>query len=84
MVDSSLDQAEMFQQLNRILDDAASRAFRHGVLRTERPPYTQELFNAVTEIKEMGGRPTVAVVAGDDIWTAGPLSLRLKVEGGGF
>lgn len=81
-VDSSLDQAEIFQQLNRLLDDAASTAFRHGVLRSERSPYTQELFNAVTEIKDVGGRPAALVVAAEDIWTAGPLSLALRVEAG--
>lgn len=81
-VDSSLDQAEIFQQLDRLLDDAASLAFRYGVLRAERPPYTQELFNAVSEIKDMGGRPTALVVAAEDIWTAGPLALQLRVEAG--
>jgi len=83
-VDSSLDQAEIFQQLSRLLDDAASRVFHSGVLRLERPAYTQELFNAVTEIKDVGGNPTVTVLATEDIWTAGPLALGLKVEGGPF
>ena len=81
-VDSSLDQAEIFQQLGRLLGDAASLAFRHGVLASERPPYSQELFNAVSEIKDMGGRPTTLVLAAQDIWTAGPLALELRVEAG--